>query len=135
MGIFCYYFNPGTRNMCYNSLYYMKKILLICNWGRNRSKYLAEYLEQRGYACRFKGVHQRSDNRVSQNDVHWADTLVFVELGIKDVFETMFLTDKKIVILNVDDRTEDISGNEWITFQHNNVYPKLKHQIEKHLPL
>src|SRR3989338_6583033 len=42
------------------------KILIVCSYGRNRSKYLAEYLKGRGYQTDFAGISIKAEILISQ---------------------------------------------------------------------
>lgn len=121
----------------------MKNVLLVCNYGRNRSRHLAGYLESKGYATQFAGVSDYTDNKVSQEMVDWADVIVCVKPEIAQRFKEMFTYDtKRLIELDVEDRVAvlapdnpNISGDEWVALQNNAVYPSLEEQINEHLPL
>lgn len=116
-------------------------ILTVCHFGKNRSKYLAEYLREKGYGSDFKGVGDVSQNPVTQKEIDWADVLVFVKPEIQAEFFRKFdkPKNKKVICLDVEDRTsvlcpKPLRGESWIDFQRNCVYPELKRQIDKYLP-
>lgn len=117
-------------------------ILIVCNWGKNRSSYLAQYLKQKGYAVKYGGIFKESDNPITQDKVNWSDVLIFVQPQTKEDFEKQFkITEQKIAILDVEDRIsvlapekENISPEEWTQIQQERVYPELEKQIDKYLP-
>lgn len=111
-------------------------ILVICNWGKNRSKYLASFLEQKGYTVKFGGIIPASDNVITKQMVHWANILIFVEPKIKETFLKHFtIKNQQIITLNVADHTESSSPEDWLQIQQQQVYPKLERQIAQYLPL
>ena len=57
------------------------KVLCVCTRGMNRSKYLAKYLEGRGYSNRAGGSQPFKDsnkpqNPIFQEDIVWADAII-----------------------------------------------------------
>jgi len=117
-------------------------ILLICNWGRNRSKYLASYLEQKGYEVKFAGISPESDNLVTQEMVNWSQVIIFIKPEIKEYFSQHFLvSNQQLITLDAEDRLEILApdkpnptAEEWTQIQKEKVYPELERQIEKYLP-
>jgi len=117
-------------------------ILIICNWGKNRSAYLAKYLEQKGYSVKYGGIFKESDNPIIQDKVDWSDILVFVQPQTKKYFKKLFqVGDQKIIVLDVEDRMsflapekENLSPEEWTQIQKEKVYPELEKQIDQYLP-
>ncbi|MFH1089017.1 MAG: hypothetical protein V1716_01170 [Candidatus Uhrbacteria bacterium] len=132
-------------------------ILLICNWGRNRSRYLANYLEQKGYDVKFAGVLPEGDNLVTQKMVDWSQVIIFVTPETQESFAQHFTIDnQQLITLNVEDRIEILAPNkpnpsnplipeikvqttyptteEWTQIQEEKVYPELEKQIDKYLP-
>ena len=61
-------------------------ILFVCTQGQNRSKYLAEYLKEKGYSTDYGGVKADGANPLTQEKVDWADVIVAVREHIKDKF-------------------------------------------------
>jgi len=118
-------------------------VLIVCNWGKNRSGYLAGYLKQKGYSVQNGGIYKESNNPVSSEMVDWSEVIIFVQPQIKEDFKKLFkISGQKIVILDVEDRTSilvpnnhEMTSEEWTKFQQEKVYPELKKQIEKYLPL
>jgi predicted protein tyrosine phosphatase len=118
-------------------------ILAICNWGNNRSRYIATYLERKGYATRFGGLDEKSHTRITQADVNWSNVLIFVQPQIQRLFLKRFrVNNQRIISLDVEDRIEILSpnkrkltGEEWMKIQRKRVYPELENQIGKFLPL
>jgi len=117
-------------------------ILIICDWGKNRSKYLADYLKQKGYETKFGGVYPQSPNPVTQDTVDWSHVIIFVKPEIEKYFFQHFVTNnQKIITLDVEDRMEilapdkqNLTAEEWTEIQQKQVYPELERQVEKYLP-
>lgn len=118
------------------------KILILCAHGKNRSRYLAEYLATKGYETDFDGVNN-DDKKSVQEKISWADTIIAVTRDIHEKAQADFdFTEKKVFGLDVDDRPETcflslpiLTGDEWVEFQHQHVYPKLTEQVNKILNL
>lgn len=118
-------------------------ILVICQWGRNRSKYLASYLEYKGYLVKFGGIEIQGNNPITVAMVDWSDVIVFVHSEVKENFLKQFeLGKQRVIILDVEDRVEflaperkKLSSEEWNTIQQQYVYSELERQIEEYLPL
>lgn len=118
------------------------KILILCAYGQNRSKYLAGYLSTKGYETDFDGVNNENKEAV-QEKIAWADTVIAVTRDIHEQAQANFdFTEKKVLALDVDDRPEKcflslpiLTGDEWVEFQHLHVYPKLTEQVNKVLGL
>ena len=118
------------------------KLLIICNWGKNRSAYLASYLKEKGYLVQYGGIYPESGNLITQEIVDWADILIFVKPQTREDFDKRFRKGaQKLITLDVEDRIsvlapkkEDINDEEWTKIQQEMVYPKLKSQIDKYLP-
>ncbi len=108
------------------------KVLCICQFGMNRSRYLAEYLATLGYDTFYGGVRERE---VLQEKINKADILVSAAPDVTDDLHTFNLGDRKVIALDVDDKTNSLTGDDWCNFQSTSVYPRLKAQIDKHLPL
>ena len=68
------------------------KILCVCSMGLNRSKYVAGYLNEKGYETRFGGIGPcRIDpvpaNPLKKEDVEWADILIVAREKHKPILE------------------------------------------------
>ena len=69
--------------------------------------------------------------------------VVVIHDSVADVVKQEFdISGKKLIELNVEDRPElvlaekkTLDGEEWTRFQEEHVYPKLREQIERYLPL
>ncbi|MFH1253410.1 MAG: M23 family metallopeptidase [Candidatus Uhrbacteria bacterium] len=111
---------------------WQNKILVVCNYGKNRSKFLAEYLSRKGYETDFGGLQEN----LLQAKINWAEVVISVHEEIKKELLVNFdLTGKCLIELNTDDRpAEKLDGAEWTDFQNNLVYPKLIEQVDKYLP-
>jgi predicted protein tyrosine phosphatase len=118
-------------------------ILIICNWGKNRSSYLALYLQQKGYEVKFGGVYYEGYNQITQNTVDWSKAIIFIQPQIKkDFLKRLRINNQKIITLNIEDRMSvlapdknELTEKEWNRIQQKYVYPELERQIEKHLPI
>ncbi len=108
-------------------------ILTVCQFGMNRSRYLAEYLNSLGYNTIYGGV--REEPNVLQSKIDQADIIISVTPEITDKLHTFNLSSRKVIGLDVNDKTDSLSGDAWCSFQSSSVYPRLKAQIDKHLPL
>ncbi len=117
-------------------------ILVVCNWGKNRSRYLAQYLQQQGYTVQYGGIYPESDNPIHQEQVDWATVLIFVQPQTQEDFKKSFkITRQQVVTLDVEDRVsvfapekDELSPEEWTQIQQEKVYPELEKQISKYLP-
>ena len=112
------------------------KILVICNHGKNRSRYLANYLANKGYQTKTAGILFDTDIQDKIND---SDIVITVKKSISKKLKDYNLNGKKLITLDVEDRPEKIvgkklDGDEWIKFQNKNVYAKLQDEIDKYLP-
>jgi|SaaInlStandDraft_5_1057022.scaffolds.fasta_scaffold11204_3 hypothetical protein len=115
------------------------KILTMCAFGKNRSRYLAEYLEKKGYDTDFAGVCQDHDEVQEKIDV--ADVIIAVHPDIKEQLQLWYDVKQKMIIgLNVEDRPEvvlpegkTLDGEAWGDFQEKEVYPILIKDIEERL--
>ena len=124
------------------------KILCVCSMGRNRSRYLASYLKNKGYRTRYGGIgHGRKDvnpdNPFNQKDVDWANIIIIVRKKHKPILKKNYkIKGKKIIILDVTD-SRRIIGEEhpefkdldYATFQKKWTYPQLRKAIKPYLPL
>lgn len=117
-------------------------ILVLCAHGKNRSRYLAEYLSSKGYTTDYAGV-ESSDARTVQKKIDEADILITVHPLVKEgLFEYFYVGEhKRLIELNIEDRPEQVlsehqslDGEAWTQFQHSSVYPRLKEQIDAYLP-
>jgi len=124
------------------------KVLCVCTMGLNRSKYLAEYLRNRGYETRYGGIgpcriDTESKNPVKKEDIEWADIIVTARKKHKPILNNNFgVRDKKIICLDITDSRKamgeiypefkDIEQDE---FNQKWTYPQLRKEIERHLPL
>ena len=118
------------------------KILVLCAYGQNRSRYLAEYLATKGFETDFDGV-KNEDKETVQAKIAWADAVIAVTHDIHEKALASFdFTGKKVFALDVDDRPQKgflslpiLTGDEWVEFQAQYVYPKLIEQANKILNL
>lgn len=128
----------------------MKKVLCICALGRNRSRYLADYLEKKGYLTRHGGVNcpkcKECINQCSmlkQADVDWADVIIIVrKMLVKPFKERYKWRSKKVIVLDVTD-SRKVAGRKdsrWLRitnklFQEHYVRRHLREAIKPYLPL
>ena len=121
------------------------KVLCICAIGRNRSKYLAGYLKNKGYLTRFRGVHDKKldfYNPIKQDDVDWADFIIITRKRLGPIFKKKFKSKgKKIIQLDVTDskrivgeKYPELGKLDYLTFQKKWTRPKLRRAIKLHLP-
>ncbi len=116
-------------------------LLIVCTQGQNRSKYLAEYLQSKGYNTDYGGVNPEGVNPLTQEKVDWADIIITVREHIKYKFLDRFEPKgKKVIHLEVIDnpkkfpeKAQKLAEKSWIDFQEKYVYSELRKQIEKHL--
>ena len=125
----------------------MKKILCICAYGRNRSKYLAKYLKRKGYQTRFAGMEIDEKNPVNQklitqNDIDWADLIIFVKPRLEQLFKEKYKFNKKTITIKVTD-VKELIPEEFAhlrklpekEFQKKWTYTQLRRAIKKYMPL
>lgn len=114
-------------------------IVVVCTTGKNRSRYLKEYLETKGILAHAVGVN--SKNADVKRKINNAKVVVSVHPDIEEVLEERYtLEHQKLIKLEVDDHpstdavpTKRITGEKWVEFQKEYVYPELERQIKKHL--
>ena len=87
-----------------------KKILIVCSAGKNRSRYVANYLRRKGYSTRFGGVKESEIiNPVNPKYIEWADLIIFAQEKQKKWFVEKFGDFKKnYLILDVRDSGHDV---------------------------
>lgn len=116
-------------------------ILFVCTHGMNRSKYLAEYLREKGYTTDYGGVKEDGQNPLKQSQIEWSDIIITVRQKIKEkLLERFNVGDRKIISLEVIDNPKYfpyeqriIAKDSWDAFQEQFVYPKLREQIQPYL--
>ncbi len=126
------------------------KVLCLCAKGRNRSWYLADYLNQRGYLTRFGGIDDGDGNPkyaiikpITQKDVNWADIIILVRKRLTDIFNRKFKNnDKRMIVLDVSDQKAMLPSEfahlkelDDLDFQITWTYPQLREAIKPYLPL
>ncbi len=124
------------------------KVLCVCTMGQNRSKYLADYLEQLGYETRYGGVgpckwDPKPVNEVKFEDVKWADIIITARnKHIPILIEKYNAKGKKMIALEVIDSRKKMAGThpefkqmERSEFNRIWTYPQLEKTIAKYLPL
>lgn len=118
-------------------------ILIFCHYGMNRSRYLAEYLVEKGYKdVEFAGIKD-PEHRKIQSAIDRADIIITVVNSVRDALHEQYQLDgKRMIDLHVEDRPEivlpgtlHLLGDEWLQFQRGYVYPELKKQLDEYLPL
>lgn len=124
------------------------KVLCVCARGRNRSKYLANYLKRKGYSTRAGGSQPFKDpnkpwNPISQEDIDWADVIIVMRKWILELIQKNFkIKNKKIIQLEVTDvprlipeefnHLRELDKKE---FNKKWTYPQLRKAIKPYLPL
>ena len=124
------------------------KILCICTMGLNRSKYVAEYLNEKGYETRYGGigpcrVDPEPANPINLEDLNWADIIITARKKHKIILEEdLGIKNKKIIVLEVSDSRKRAAEThpEFRNIEHSEfnqlwTYPKLRGALEPHLPL
>jgi hypothetical protein len=114
------------------------KILVLCMFGMNRSKYLAEYLKGKGFETDYDGVNNENWEAV-QEKINWSDTVITVSHDTHEKARMDFdFVGKKVYTLDVEDcpkavlpGSEILNGDAWTDFQNKSVYPKLIEQANK----
>lgn len=113
------------------------KVLVICNHGKNRSTYLAEYLRNKGYSVITAGA--LNDGNLGEK-IQASDTIIIVHSSVWENLKDLDLSQKRVIELDVEDRPEkilgiELDGDPWDEFQKEYVYPELEKQMDKLLPL
>ena len=124
------------------------KVLCVCSMGRNRSKYLAGYLKNKGYRTRYGGIgfgriHKKAENPFNREDVYWADTIIVVRKKHKPLLKKHYkIKGKKVIVLDVTDsrriigeKYPEYAGFDYETFQKKWTRPQLRKSIKPYLPL
>ncbi len=120
-----------------------KRVLCVCSQGVNRSKYLAEYLREKGYSTRYGGIVFFALNKLKKSDVDWADIIIFMRKHHKLLFNLKFSKKgKKIISLEIIDNPAkfffeypEIVNMDYWEIQKKITYPEIRRQIDKYLPL
>jgi predicted protein tyrosine phosphatase len=117
------------------------KILFICSQGENRSKYLAEYLQSKGYSTDCGGVEPDGVNPLTQKKVDWADIIIAVREHIKEEFLERFDSKGK-TIFNLEvlgdpksfpKDAQALAKKSLPDFQEKYIYSELRKQLNKHV--
>ena len=82
------------------------KILCVCSAGLLRSPTLAGELYKRGYNTRAAGVHDYALILVDEVLLKWANTIIFVQKGLKQYVQNIEHFTGDIVELNIPDQYE-----------------------------
>lgn len=124
------------------------KVLCVCTMGLNRSKYLAEYLREKGYDTRYGEIgpcriDPESKNPVKKEDIEWADIIITARKKHRPILNNNFgVKDKKIICLDLTDSRKamgeiypEFKNIEQDEFNQKWIYPQLRKEIERYLPL
>ena len=114
------------------------RILLVCNQGQNRSKYLAQYLGKKGYDTDYGGIDPQGYNPLRQEQIDNADIIIAVRKHIRVKLTERYNTrGKRLYNIEVKDnpirypieaqRKAELS---WTGFQEEYVYPELRKQVD-----
>lgn len=120
-----------------------KKILCVCVYGLNRSRYLAKYLKNKGYNTRYGGATIEAPNPIYQRDIDWAEVIVVVRKRFVPVMKERFhIKGKKLIVLDVSDspftlflENKKLKFLDYFNFQEKWTYPQLRKNVEMYLPL
>ncbi|MBT3230389.1 hypothetical protein HN358_01205 [Candidatus Uhrbacteria bacterium] len=114
------------------------KITIVCTHGRNLSKYLKEHLMEKGIKSHAVGLYFK--NLATIQKIKNAKTIICVHPEIQKEVEAEFdLTKKYVICLNVSDcpnesgTSKNLTGDVWLEYQKEYVYPALESQIKKYL--
>ncbi|MBT4857093.1 hypothetical protein HON52_02800 [Candidatus Uhrbacteria bacterium] len=106
------------------------KVLLLCEFGQNRSRHLAEYLSEKGYDTNIGGTVADTPSEL-QRKIDWADTVVTVHPVVRDAIKPLYLEGKRVIELDVDDKPKiPLEGQAWREYQEKSVYSKLRTLID-----
>jgi predicted protein tyrosine phosphatase len=124
------------------------KVLCVCSMGLNRSKWVANYLKEKGYETRYGGIgpckfDSEPANPIDPKDLEWADIIIAArgkhEVVLKEKYR---IKNKKIIVLEVSDSRykaylKNPAWKEISQEDYNKIwtYPKLKEALGPHLPL
>ena len=124
------------------------RVLCVCAQGRNRSRYLANYLRNLGYSTSYGGVEAFLDKigfgrELNQRQIDWADVIITMRpRHAKELRANFKVRGKKIIRLNVTDsyRTVVMEHPKYAKFLGDNfhkkwTYPQLRKAIKSYLPL
>ncbi len=116
--------------------------------GRNRSKYLAKYLNEKGYETRYGGVgpcrvDPAPENPAKKEDMNWADIIITARKKHRPILmEKYGIKEDKIISLEVKDSQKAASEiyPEFKSIEHDEfnqkwTYPQLRKAIAPYLPL
>jgi predicted protein tyrosine phosphatase len=116
-------------------------VLCVCRQGRDRSKYLAEYLSEKGYAADYGGIDPHATKRLEQAQLDWADIIIVVRTPILEELKTLYRVPKKrLIVLEI----PGVGSADWPAealmlprekAKEQYVYPEIRRQIAPHLPL
>lgn len=82
------------------------RVLAVCNYGQNRSRYLAEQLAQRGIEADFAGVKATPPAEM-QRKIDAADTIITLEPAVRRRLEKEYrIEGKRVLGLNVAFRSD-----------------------------
>lgn len=86
----------------------MHHVLFLCGKARMRSPTAADIVSGwTGFAADFAGLSNDADEKLSAEQLEWADTVIVMEQRQKRALQSRFgthLRDKRIVVLDVPDR-------------------------------
>jgi len=117
------------------------QITIVCPTGKNRSRFLKEHLKEEGYLAYAVGLNDKSAD--ASRKIKKARVVISVDPSVQEQLKEQFdLSDKSLICLDVDDtpnigvsEQKKLTGEQWLEFQHEHVYPTLRKQMKKHLPL
>lgn len=114
------------------------KITIVCTHGRNLSRYLKSHLQEKGISSYAVGMFFENQGTVQK--IKNAHTVICVHPDIKKAVEAAIdLSEKQVICLDIDETpsgaetAKAITGEVWLEYQREYVYPELERQIKKYL--
>ncbi len=79
------------------------KVLSVCSRGVNRSRYLAEYLREKGYETDFCGVAEGAERECTGEKIEWADLIICTTPKHLRLLLEKFHIRKPVIVLRIRD--------------------------------
>lgn len=101
------------------------KVLCVCRQGQNRSRYIAELLQEKGYEAMYAGVAPDAFNSVNEEMIGWADVIVTARDVHAEELRKRFAVQKRVVSLDITNAL----------FHSSSMREQVKAQLDEVLPL